>query len=106
MMLKGKFTAYTKMMLKIDKPPFYKVKKGQTVRSIAAAFGLPPTLLVSTNRLEREAEEGMILRIPKQDGNLYTTQVGDSKKLLSGSDENYEKRNGTTLCYPGLTVFV
>lgn len=94
------------MMLKVEKPKFYKVKKGQTVRSVAAAFGVPPTLLVSINRLEREAEEGMILQIPKQNGNLYTVQAGDSKKLLSGSDENYEKRNGTPLCYPGLTVFV
>lgn len=94
------------MMLKIEKPKFYKVKKGQTVRSVAAAFGVPPTLLVSINNLEREAEEGMILQIPKEDGNLYTVQAGDSKKLLSGSDENYEKRNKTPLCYPGLTVFV
>lgn len=93
-------------MLKIEIPKAYKVKKGQTLRDVAEAFSLPEQLLVGYNGLNEELFEGQILKIPDVKGNLYTVRAGDTKTLLSGSEENYEKKNLTTLLYPGLKVLL
>lgn len=85
---------------------FYRVKKGQRVREIACAFGLPPRVLARENGLTEEAEEGQILKIPQERRNLYLVQGGESKTVLCGSAENFEKRNGTTRLYPTQIIFL
>lgn len=87
-------------------PKFYKVKRGQTVRSIAEAFSLPECALIGYNDLKKEVWEGQILRVPALRGNLYTVRAGDSKTLLSGSEENFERKNMTSLLYPGMKVLL
>ncbi len=94
------------MMLKTVVPEFYKVKRGQSVKDVAAAFCLPESAIVACNDLRREVHEGQILRIPRLRGNLYTVRAGDSKRLLSGSEENYERKNMTSLLYPGMRVLL
>ena len=106
MWINGRFCAYNGMMLKTVIPGFYKVKKGQTVKDVAAAFSLPESALVGCNGLRCELYEGQILRIPALRGNLYTVCAGDTKTLLSGSDENFERKNMTGLLYPGMKVLL
>ena len=93
-------------MLKTEIPRYYIVKPSQTVEQIARAFSLPPSLIVSCNGLKEQPHVGQILRIPKARGNLYTVRLGDTKELLSGSKEAFEKKNGTHLLYPGQRVFL
>lgn len=94
------------MMLETVIPQFYKVKSGQTVKAIAEAFNLPECTIVGFNGLKKEVREGQILRIPALRGDLYTVRAGDTKELLSGSGENFEKKNFTSLLYPGMKVLL
>lgn len=92
------------MKLSLVQPTYYRVKRGQTISSIAKMYGLPPRLLAAHNRLEREAEAGQVLEIPKREGNLYVVRGGESKTLLCGSPERFEEKNGTACFYIGQTV--
>lgn len=83
----------------------YKVKRGQTLGEIAKRAGVTVYKLVQENGLTEEVAEGQILRLPVR-GNLYTVREGDSKKLLCGSEENYEKINGTGIFYLGMRVLL
>lgn len=85
---------------------FYRVKKGQTLGSVAAAFGVPPRLLAERNGLTDEVREGQILKIPEAGRNLYRVRGGESKTLLCGSPENFYERNGTNCFYPCQAVFL
>ncbi len=71
---------------------------------IAAYFSLSPYLLAKENGLTEEPRAGEILRIPDAVGNAYTVQAGDTKALLCGSEENYERLNGTSVFYVGMRV--
>ena len=83
---------------------FYQVKKGQGLREIARYFSVSERLLARENGLSAPPCAGQILRIPKARGNAYTVQAGDTKALLCGSEENYEKMNGTDIFYIGMQV--
>ena len=91
-------------MLKIKCVKFYKVKGGQTIEEIAAAFSVSAWLLVKENHLTTQPYAGQILAIPSQTGDLYTVQAGDDKALLCGSEKAYSERNGTKVFYPGMCV--
>ena len=92
-------------MLKLRDKQLHRVGKGQTLESIAAAYRLPPRAIVLENSLTGEVCEGQILYLPKRLGNLYTAKAGESRELLCGSKENYEKKNGKAL-YPGLKIWL
>ena len=98
--------AYNGVMLTIIIPQFYKVKRGQTLKEISDAFHLPESVLIGDNSLKEDVREGQILYIPAVRGNLYTVRAGDTKALLSGSEENFEKKNMTALLYPGMKVLL
>ena len=93
-------------MLTLHRSQFYKVKTGQTLREIAEAFSIPQLLIVQENKITRPLQAGEILCLPNTQGNLYTAQAGDSKRLLCGSDENYTNRNGADVLYPTMRVFL
>jgi hypothetical protein len=93
-------------MLTAQIPQFYKVKRGQTIREIAAAFSLPECALIAYNRLQDEVAEGQILRVPRLCGNLYTVQAGDSVRLLFGDQTNFSRLNLVDFLYPGMTVLL
>ncbi len=93
-------------MLQLKKVKFYQVKAEQTLQDIAQAYGLPESLLIKENALIRPIFAGQILYIPPISGNLYTVQAGDNARLLSGSEEAYEKKNGVKTLYPGMKVFL
>ena len=91
-------------MLKRVEWQFYQVKRGQTLQEIAEYFSVSERLIVKENGLSVPPCAGQILRIPKARGNAYTVQAGDTKALLCGSEENYEKMNGTDIFYIGMQV--
>lgn len=93
-------------MLRIFVGKYYRVKRGQTVQDVAAAFGVAVAVLIRENGLQSEIREGALLRIPDNRGNRYVAQAGDSKRLLCGSDERYFQKNGTHILYPGMTVIL
>ena len=100
--------AYDKTMKKLEtvQRDRYVVKRGQTAAAIAEYFQLPVTLLIKENALTEEPNEGQVLKIPQARGNLYVAQAGDGKKLLCGSAENYEARNGTPVLHAGMKIFL
>ena len=83
---------------------FYQVKKGQTLKEIAEYFSVSEWLLARENGLSAQPHTGQILRIPKERGNAYVVQDGDTKELLCGGEENYRKKNGTEFFYIGMKV--
>ena len=93
-----------KEMLQTCIPKLYKVKFGQTIKEIEYAFSTTPALLIYENQLTQEVYDGQILKIPCLGGNLYTAQAGEGKTLLCGSEENFERKNGTNILYPGMKV--
>lgn len=93
-------------MLKTEQAKYYKVKKGQTLEEIAEYFSVSPYLLAKCNGLSEAPSAGIILEIPTEKGNFYIVQEGDSKSLLCGSEENYEKKNGTDVFYIGMRVIL
>ena len=94
--------------MKLSLVPFayYRVKKGQTLSMIARAYSCPPSVLVALNGLKKEPCEGEILLLPQSTYDLYTVRGGESKALLCGSKENFEKKNGTKCLYPCQEVFL
>lgn len=70
------------MMLIAMIPQFYKVKRGQTVKSIAEAFSLPECAIIGFNDLKKEVWEGQILHIPALRGNLYTVRAATPKNCF------------------------
>ena len=49
---------------------------------------------------------GQILRIPDTRGNAYTAKAGETKTLLCGNEEGYERKNGTDILYIGMRVIL
>ena len=98
--------AYNSSMLQVEKKEYYQLKSGQTIESVAEYFSVSPWLIVRENGLTSPPSPGQILRIPQVRGNEYVVQVGDSKRLLCGSEEGYERRNGTTVFYVGMRVWI
>ena len=94
------------MKLSLIQPTYYRVKRGQTISSIAKTYNLPPRLLAAKNSLDEEVREGQVLEIPGSSGNLYVVRGGESKTLLCGSPENFERKNGTACFYVGQVVLL
>ncbi len=97
------FSIYTIVMLKLKEQKWYKVKRGQTLQTIATGLNTTAYALARENDLKEEVYEGQLLRVPEARP-LYTAQAGDDKALLCGSEQAYVKRNGTQAFYPGMRV--
>jgi hypothetical protein len=82
---------------------WYKVKQGQTIRSIADECGVTAFAIVEKNCLVEELYEGQLIRLPEPE-NLYTVQVGDTKQRLCGGKQEYRILNGTDVFYPAMRV--
>ena len=93
-------------MLKLEEKKLHTVKFGQTLRSIARAYQIPESALISKNGLTAEPYVGQVLILPKKRGDYYTAQAGDGRSLLCGSKENYKKKNGTEILYPQMKVWL
>ena len=91
-------------MVKTEWKKRSRVKRGQTLQEIAVHFCVSAFLLAKVNALYEEVVEGQILDIPNERGNAYTVREGDTKTLLCGSEEGYERKNGTGVFYIGMRV--
>ena len=91
-------------MLRFEQRKFYQVKVGQSLKEIAKAFCVSEFLLAKCNGLKSPPLAGQILLIPEARGNAYIAKTGDTKALLCGSVENFERKNGTDILYPGMRV--
>ena len=94
------------MKLSLVVPKYYRVKQGQTIASVSAAFSLPPALLVRENALKEELYAGQVISIPVREGDLYVVRGGESKTLLCGSPERFEEKNGSCRLYVGARVLL
>lgn len=92
--------------LELVRGDYIRVRKGQTLAAIAETYSLPPRLIAAENALTEEVTEGQILRLPHTECNLYTVRGGESKTLLCGSPETFERLNRTQRLYPGQKVFL
>jgi murein DD-endopeptidase MepM/ murein hydrolase activator NlpD len=74
----------------------YKVQQGDTIGVLAETFGLNQDTLLSLNGIKnsRLLQIDQILRIPNQDGILYTVKTGDT---LAAIAEKYETSPETIL---------
>lgn len=93
-------------MLRLKQRKFYRVQAGQSLKEIAAAFCVSEFLLAKCNGLKEPPYVGQILLIPDERGNAYTVKQGDTKALLCGSVENFERKNGTDILYLGMRVIL
>lgn len=76
-----------------------------TLETIARAYCLPPRVLAAFNGLKQEPERGEVLLLP-EGGNLYEVRGGETKALLSGSEEKFEEKNCTKRLYPTQKVLL
>jgi murein DD-endopeptidase MepM/ murein hydrolase activator NlpD len=94
----------------------YKVKRGDSVSKIAAAFSVSMDAIIASNGITnaRSLREGELLRIPNMDGIPYTIKAGDNlsgisqsmgvplEVILDANDIQNDIINaGTTLFIPG-----
>jgi LysM repeat protein len=93
-------------MLSVENKKFHIVCEGQTLQEIAVYYSVSEYLLVRLNGLSKPPFAGQILRIPSERGNAYIVREGDTKTLLCGSIEGYEKKNGTDIFYIGMRVIL
>lgn len=84
---------------------YYQVKRGQSLESVAYAFGVTPRILAAENKLEKELVCGQVLKIPAT-CNLYEIKGGEQKELLCGSVQAYAEKNKTTCLYPTQIVSI
>ena len=98
--------AYIEYMLRLEQRKFYRVQAGQTLKEIASAFCVSEFLLAKCNHLKSPPQTGQILFIPNERGNAYIAEQGDTKALLCGSEENFERKNGTDILYLGMRVIL
>ena len=100
------YIVYMVDMLRLEQKKFYQVQVGQSLKEIARAFCVSEFLLAKCNGLKSPPFAGQILCIPNEKGNAYVAEQGDHKTLLCGSEENFERKNGTHILYPGMRVIL
>ena len=91
--------------LSLSRPRFLRVKRGMTLEEIARTYVLPPRVLAAANGLRQDPEEGQVLFLPSG-GNLYRVRGGETKPLLSGSEQTFEEKNCTKRLYPTQIVLL
>ena len=91
--------------LSLSRPRFLRVRRGMTLETIARAYCLPPRVLAAFNGLWGEPERGEVLLLP-EGGNLYEVRGGETKALLSGSEQKFEEKNCTKRLYPTQKVLL
>jgi murein DD-endopeptidase MepM/ murein hydrolase activator NlpD len=92
----------------------YSIKKNYIIGDLAASFGLNQDTLISANNIKnsRLIQIGQVLRIPNQDGILYTVKKNDTLEAIA---EKYNTDSAairfvnelfTDSALPGTTLFL
>lgn len=86
--------------LKLARPHFYRVKRGQTAEQISRVFGCPV----------QDCAEGDIIIIPRTQCFAYSARVGDSFSSVAAkfcADEaELEEINGGGAVYPTRVLYI
>ena len=87
----------------------YVVREGDTVQSVCAAFGVPPSLLIAENKLTEFPPAGSMLVLPLA-AKTYVVQAGDTvasicRKFGIGEGD-FLRLNGCSYIYPTQRVCV
>ncbi|MFA7670918.1 MAG: M23 family metallopeptidase, partial [Sphaerochaetaceae bacterium] len=92
------------------------VSKDQTLESISELYAITRETLLSVNAIKNisSVKEGSVLKIPKQNGQLYTVVVGDSLSTISNRFnpnlgwKNLQQINALSseVIYPGQKIFI
>jgi hypothetical protein len=93
------------MMLKTAIRQPYKVKRGQTLSTLAREYSTTEYAIIARNALKEELYEGQLIYLPEP-SNVYVVQPTDTKILLCGSEERYFLKNGTHVFYPAMRVLI
>lgn len=92
-----------------DRPPFYRLKRGETLASVCRKFCLPFSAVVKEND-GLEIAFGVTLKIPRFSGSVYTVKPLDTISSVAEkfgmSEEELVSRNGVTYLSPGLILDV
>jgi murein DD-endopeptidase MepM/ murein hydrolase activator NlpD len=92
----------------------YTVNKGDMIGGLAESFGLNQDTLISINNIKnsRLLQIGQILRVPNQDGIMYTVKKGDTVESIAEKYKSYASdiQIANELFYnealPGTSLFV
>jgi murein DD-endopeptidase MepM/ murein hydrolase activator NlpD len=88
------------------------IRRGDTLTGLAVKYNLRVDTLVSCNAIvdSRGIREGQSLRIPNQDGLLYTLRQGESLASIAGRygipEDLILQINRISALYPGRTIFL
>lgn len=87
----------------------YSVREGDTIQSVCAAHGVPPSLLISENKLKEFPPPGSMLVLPRA-GKVYVVQPGETldslcEKFGVGKEE-FARQNGCSYVYPTQCVLI
>lgn len=89
---------------------FYRVGRGETVTSLADKFGIPQTVIVNSNLLTQEVQEGDVLFIEETDGKIYTAEPFDTLESVAEKfgvpPERIERANGVDYIFYGLKIII
>ena len=92
-----------------DMPPFYRLKRGETLASVCRKFSLPFSAVIKENE-GLETAFGVTLKIPRFSGNVYTVKPLDTISSIAEkfgiSEEELVSINGVTYLSPGLILDV
>lgn len=87
--------------LKLSRPPFYRVKAGQTACQISSVFGCP---------VPEDAACGDIISVPARACKTYSARVGDTYRSIAkkfGVEEGeLAELNGGRTVYPTCVIFI
>jgi murein DD-endopeptidase MepM/ murein hydrolase activator NlpD len=92
----------------------YTVQKGDMIGKLAENFGLNEDTLISINGIKntRLIQIGQILRIPNQDGIMYTVKKGDSLEAIAEKYKSdaaaiqFTNELFTDAARPGVAIFI
>ncbi len=87
--------------LKLARPSFYRVKRGQTAKDISAAFGCP---------VPEDVAEGDIIELPRGNFFTYSARVGDSYSSIAAKfgvgEAELKELNGGKPVYPTCRICI
>jgi murein DD-endopeptidase MepM/ murein hydrolase activator NlpD len=92
----------------------YTVNKGDMIGGLAESFGLNQDTLISINNIKntRLLQIGQVLRIPNQDGIMYTVKKGDTLETIAvkyksdASDIQVANELFSDEALPGMSLFI
>lgn len=92
-----------------ERPPFYRLKRDETLASVCRKFSIPFSAIIKENE-GLETAFGVTLKIPRFSGRIYTVKPLDTISSVAEkfgiSEEELVAINGVTYLSPGIILDV